>query len=132
MFSQLAIALSITKGGKRVIRYWFVRFVGINFFVTIALGACCFLERRGSIAGCGDLANVIGSTLIIFRILNPLPNFWWLAGLGQCPPPRPWLDKGLHGASFGRLRVGLYNDSLGLIHGRILSSYPSHSPQLRD
>lgn len=69
MFSQLAIALSITKGGKWVIRYWFMRFVGINFFVTIALGACCFLGRRGSIAGCGDLANSTGSTLIIFRIL---------------------------------------------------------------
>jgi hypothetical protein len=65
MISQLALALSITKGGKWVIRYWFMRFVGINFFVTIALGACCFLGRRGSIAGCGDLANVLDSILII-------------------------------------------------------------------
>ena len=65
MFSQLAIALSITKGGKRVIRYWFVRFVGINFFVTIALGACCFLGRRGSIAGCGDLHFKINFNIFV-------------------------------------------------------------------
>lgn len=95
MISQLAIALSITKGGKWVIRYWFVRFVGINFFVTIALGACCFLGRRGSIAGCGDLANVIGSMLIIFHPLSPLPSALAFGGTRTWAGLVPRL--GLHG-----------------------------------
>ena len=93
MFSQLAIALSITKGGKRVIRYWFVRFVGINFFVTIALGAYCFLERRGSIAGCGDLANAVGLTLINGYWHNDGVELIYTAegvcGILLCAQPRP-------------------------------------------